>query len=336
MPHPWESGGRLYRTGDLVRRPAGGALEFLGRIDQQVKIRGFRVEPGEIEAALLAHGRVREAAVLPRADLAGGAGLVAYVVLANEENEEDAEPSVTRQALRDFLRQRLPAFMLPAAWAFLPSLPLTANGKVDRQGAREAAPGAAGREGRGRAGGAADAHRGEGGGDLRRGAAVGPGRGGGGLLRAGRSFAAGDAGGLAGALRLRDRAAAAGDLRAPDGGGPGGGDRRLAAERGAVPGPSALETVAPALAIVRVPRGEPLALSFAQQRLWFLDQLEPGSPLYNIPVAVELAGRLDRAALAAALGEVVRRHEALRTTFSVVAGEPVQVVARAEPVSPCR
>ncbi|HEY2740442.1 MAG TPA: condensation domain-containing protein, partial [Thermoanaerobaculia bacterium] len=79
--------------------------------------------------------------------------------------------------------------------------------------------------------------------------------------------------------------------------------------------------------LVRVSREKPLVLSFAQQRLWFLDQLDPGNPVYNIPVAVELAGRLDVAALAAALGEVVRRHEALRTTFRLVAGEPVQVVA---------
>ncbi|HSK77736.1 MAG TPA: amino acid adenylation domain-containing protein, partial [Thermoanaerobaculia bacterium] len=119
-------GGRLYRTGDLARYLPDGRLEYLGRIDQQVKVRGFRIELGEIEAALGAHGRVREGVVLAREDLAGGAGLAAYVVAAEGEPLAPSE-------LRDFLRERLPEFMLPAAWVFLPSLPLTANGKVDRK-----------------------------------------------------------------------------------------------------------------------------------------------------------------------------------------------------------
>ena len=185
VPDPWgrEPGGRLYRTGDLARWRPSGELEFLGRMDTQVKVRGFRVEPGEIEAALLAHPWVREAVVLAEKEGGTGRRLVAYLAGAPGE-----EPGVSE--LRDFLRRGLPEFMLPSAFAFLPSLPLTANGKVDRKALAELR----------RESGAA----GEGAeprtpleellaGDLRRGAGTGPGRGGGRLLRAGRPLAGGHA-----------------------------------------------------------------------------------------------------------------------------------------------
>jgi amino acid adenylation domain-containing protein/non-ribosomal peptide synthase protein (TIGR01720 family) len=138
-PDPWgEPGARLYRTGDLARHRQGGAIEFLGRIDHQVKIRGFRIELQEIEAVLSEHPGVRAAAVLARAD-SGPTRLVAYVV--GEAGSED---------LSAFLAARLPEYMLPAAWVFLPDLPLTTSGKVDRQAlsaalpAREEGPAAAG------------------------------------------------------------------------------------------------------------------------------------------------------------------------------------------------
>jgi amino acid adenylation domain-containing protein len=128
VPDPFgeRAAGRLYRTGDLARLRPDGTLEFLGRLDGQVKVRGFRVELGEIEVVLARHPAVREAAVLLRHDLPGGAGLVAYAVV--EGREEDLSP-----ALRAWLGERLPAFMVPAAFVFLEELPLTLNAKVDRR-----------------------------------------------------------------------------------------------------------------------------------------------------------------------------------------------------------
>ena len=128
VPHPFRAGARLYRTGDRVRRLEDGNLEFLGRLDGQVKIRGYRVEPGEIEAALGRHPDVREAAVQPHDDPAGQKRLVAYVVPRTE--------GVQAADLRAFLRECLPEYMVPSAFALLPSLPLNANGKVDRKALR--------------------------------------------------------------------------------------------------------------------------------------------------------------------------------------------------------
>ena len=133
---------RLYRTGDLVRRRADGAIEFLGRFDHQVKIRGFRIELGEIETALLRHPAVRHAVILAREDAPGDRRLVAYCVLRDGTDLDAA-------GLRAFLAQGLPDYMIPAAWVFLESLPLTSHGKVDRRslpepgeevGARSAPP----------------------------------------------------------------------------------------------------------------------------------------------------------------------------------------------------
>jgi amino acid adenylation domain-containing protein len=126
IPDPFATapGGRLYRTGDLGRYVGDGAIEYLGRIDLQVKVRGFRVEPGEVEAALNTHPAVRTAAVLADTEPSGDKRLVAYVA--------SAAPSLSVEDLRGFLRQRLPQFMMPAAYVMLDELPLTANGKVDR------------------------------------------------------------------------------------------------------------------------------------------------------------------------------------------------------------
>ncbi|MCP4665367.1 MAG: amino acid adenylation domain-containing protein, partial [Deltaproteobacteria bacterium] len=128
VPHPFAArpGERLYRTGDLVRYLPEGAIEFLGRIDHQVKLRGFRVELGEIEAVLNRHRGLRESAVVLRDESAGAAKrLAAYVVAAGEP------PPAVRE-LREFLKQALPDYMVPAVFAFLDALPLTPNGKVDR------------------------------------------------------------------------------------------------------------------------------------------------------------------------------------------------------------
>jgi amino acid adenylation domain-containing protein len=141
-------GGRLYATGDIVRRVAGGAIEFIGRADQQVKIRGYRIELGEIEAALRAHPAVVEAVVEARREPAG-TRLAAYLVAAAGAGATAVGPAAQAPAgeLRDYLKGKLPDYMVPAAYVWLPELPLTANGKVDRQALPEpaaATPAAAG------------------------------------------------------------------------------------------------------------------------------------------------------------------------------------------------
>ncbi len=317
VPDPFsgEPGGRLYRTGDRVRWGAGEALEFLGRFDRQVKIRGFRIEPGEVEAALAAEPAVAEAVVTVRED--PERRLVAYVVPA---------AAVTVEALRAALASRLPGHMMPAAWVLLERLPLTPNGKIDRAAlpAPEAA-GALGAEAE-----AWTAPRGP----LEEMAAGVFAE----VLGAERVGAHDDFFDLGGhslkatqaASRLSRLVGAEVPLRdlfeAPT---PAGLAARLAprlsaqAAGGADGGPPPL---------VPVPRDRPLPLSFAQQRLWFLDRLEGAAGGYVVVSAVRLAGELDGAALAHALDGLAARHEALRTRFPDDRGEPRQEVAPPAPV----
>jgi amino acid adenylation domain-containing protein len=136
VPDPFgPPGARLYRTGDRVRWQAGGELEYLGRADDQVKVRGYRIEPGEVEAVLCEHPRVREAAVVALPDPAGGKRLAAYVTSAAGEGGDGVEGGEGPQpaALRSWLQERLPAYMVPAAFVVLDALPRTAGGKVDRR-----------------------------------------------------------------------------------------------------------------------------------------------------------------------------------------------------------
>ncbi len=315
IPHPWpaDAGFRLYRTGDLVRQAADGSHEFLGRIDQQVKLRGFRIELGEIEAALLGHPGVREAAVAVREDVPGDQRLVAYLVAPGEE------PSAGE--LRDLLLRKLPEYMVPARWMTLPALPRTPSGKVDRRalpapdpsrpeiGARFLAPRT--RTETVLAGIWSEVLQ---------------------LDRVGVHDNFFDLGGhslVAVRVSSRVRQAFGVELRvrklfeAPTVA-----QLALAVEEAML---GAASEVPPLTRAAREP-GADLELSFAQQRLWFLQQLEPESPAYNIPGALQLAGPLDPRALAGAFSALVARHETLRTTFKAVTGDPVQVVGPPEPV----
>ncbi len=298
-------GARLYRTGDLVRLKAYGGLEFLGRIDRQVKVRGFRVEPAEIEAALAAHPSVAAAAVLVRST-AHGRQLVACVQPGGKS------PSITE--LRGFLEARLPAWMVPAGFVFLDVLPLTASGKVDRavleRMSFELQGDAAGEEL------VTDAERALAGiwEELL------------GVERVGRGdhfFHLGGHSLLAMRLTSRVRERLGVDL-----------ELRELFEAPTLCGlAERIETARAAdeAVLAARPRGSEAPLSFAQERLWFLDRLEGGSAVYNIPMIFILRGGLEPAALAAALDAVARRHEVLRAVFAEAGGVPVQ---RIEPFAP--
>ncbi len=305
-PFSAEPGSRLYRSGDLARRRPDGSLEYLGRSDYQVKVRGFRIEPGEIESALVKHPAVREAVVLAREFWSGDTRLVAYVV-----GREGPPPSGGE--LREWLRPRLPEYMVPSAFVGLDALPLTHHGKIDRDALPPPAtssPGGAYEPPRtpveeAVAGVWADVL---------------------GVERVGVGENFFDLGGhslLATQVvsRLRDALGVDVPLRslfeAPTVAG-------LAREAELALRSDVLRGVPP---LVPRPRVGPVPASYAQQRLWFLDQLEPGRPWYNIPTAVRVAGALDLDALGRAFREVVRRHEILRTTFAEVDGRPVQVIA---------
>ncbi|HVG10832.1 MAG TPA: non-ribosomal peptide synthase/polyketide synthase, partial [Thermoanaerobaculia bacterium] len=302
VPDPFgPAGSRVYRTGDLARRLPSGDLEFLGRIDHQVKVRGFRIELGEIEAALGAHPAVARAVVLVRP---GGQTLTAYVMPV-KETPPTAE-------LRRFLQARLPDFMIPAAFVALAELPLTPNGKVDRKALALLGP-----EERAAIGPLSPTE------DLLAGIwgeVLGLDRigsdanffdlGGHSLLATRVTTKVREVFGLDLSVRALFEEASLGALAA-----------RIEGKRGA-PTPAMLP-------ILPVPRDGALALSFAQERLWFLDQLDRGSAVYNLPFALALSGPLDVPALAAALAGIVRRHEALRTTFArdPESGRPFQVIA---------
>ncbi|MCY1023460.1 non-ribosomal peptide synthase/polyketide synthase [Pyxidicoccus sp. MSG2] len=307
IPNPFSAapGARMYRTGDLARWRGDGVLEFLGRADAQVKVRGFRIELAEVEASLRAHASVKDALVAVREDVPGDKRLVAYVVMGGTSMPDTA-------ALRVHVQQLLPEYMVPGAFVVLPTLPLTPTGKVDRKAlpvpdaarpsapAREEEPPASPMEQR-----LAELWR-----DVLRVRTV---------SRRDDFFELGGHSLLAMQLVARIRVAFNVELHvrtlfeAPT----------VAALAERLQG-STSGTRVPAL--VRARREGPLPLSFAQQRLWFLDRLEPGSPFYNMPAALWLEGTLDAGALEHALTELMRRHEVLRTTFQTEASGPVQVI----------
>ncbi|HEX8436630.1 amino acid adenylation domain-containing protein, partial [Archangium sp.] len=307
MPDPFsaEPGARMYRTGDRARLRADGVIEYLGRQDQQVKLRGFRIELEEISAALQAHAGVKDAVALVREVSPGDKRLVAYVIPTGEEAPAPAE-------LKVHLARTLPDYMVPSAYVVLKAWPLTPNGKLDRA----ALPAPTGSDaGVGEADNAPRTPVEE---TLTKIFAEVLG-----VERVGRGDDFFELGGhslLATRLVSRVRSGLRVELplralfesRTPE---------RLAARVETLVQQAAGAKVPP---LKRAAREGKLPLSFAQQRLWFLDQMEPGSASYNIPFAVTLRGAVDAEALEKSLAEVVRRHEALRTTFEEVDGQPVQ------------
>ncbi|MBM9509918.1 non-ribosomal peptide synthetase [Actinacidiphila acididurans] len=295
---PFGSGGRLYRTGDVARWTATGELDFVTRADDQVKIRGFRVEPGEVAAVVGRCPGVRQAVVVAREDTPGDRRLVAYVVAT--------------AGVADILAwagDHLPEYMVPSAVVVLPALPLTANGKVNRQAlpAPELAT---------------DDER--------------PGRGPSdaqeellcqvfaqvlGVPAVGLDDSFFDLGGhslLATRLASRLRSVLAAEIPI-----------RAVFQNPTVAKLTRWLHSAAGTARARVtaePRTGPVPLSFAQQRLWFLDRLHGASSTYNIPFVVHLAGAVDVPALEAALSDVAGRHESLRTVVTEEGGVPCQRV----------
>jgi amino acid adenylation domain-containing protein len=316
LPHPFshDPQARLFKTGDVVRYLPDGSVEFLGRVDHQVKIRGFRIELGEIEAALRQHSGVREAVVVTREAPLDTKRLVAYVV-------PDEEPAPASSDLRHFLQTHLPEYMVPAIWVVLKTLPLASNGKIDRHAlpvpeqssfdpvATFIAPRTPVEE-----------------------------------MVAGlwaqvlgvehvgiddNFFALGGHSLLATQVMSRVRDAFHVEL-----------PLRCLFETPTVAALAAnLDTALRSSPGVRVLPLQPVAregelpLSFAQQRLWFLDQLEPNNPFYNLPGAIRAQGLLQVAALEQTCSAIVRRHEALRTTFPAIQGRPVQVITPAQPLA---
>jgi amino acid adenylation domain-containing protein len=302
------AGARLYKTGDLARYLPNGELEFLGRLDNQVKLRGFRIELDEIEALLDRHPAVRENAVIIREDVPGDKRIVAYLAV-----EPDADVSTGH--LRDFVRAKLPEHMVPSAFVLLDELPLTPNGKINRR-ALAALP-----------------HKP----DEREAGAVAP-------RSATEELLAGIWSQVLGVER------------------PGvqqnffelGGHSLLATQvvsrihdtlnlhlpvRKIFEAPTIAELAAQIEAARSAENGLELPpirkashtgvapLSFAQRRLWFIDQLQPGNPAYNIPVAIRIQGALSSDIMERCLREIISRHEILRTTFEVRNGEAVQAIS---------
>ncbi len=298
-------GDRMYRTGDLVRWRLDGQLQYLGRADEQVKIRGYRIEPGEVQAALAALDGVEQAVVIAREDRPGDKRLVGYIT-------GTAEPAFAAQA-RAALADRLPPYMVPAAIVTLAALPLTVNGKLDKR----ALP-------------APDYQ------DT-------------GQYRAPATLTEEILTGVyAHVLGVEPpRLVGVDDSFFDLGGDSLSAMRLIAAVNAALDTGLSVRTVfeAPTVAQLATHIGkdegrlEPLVagerpavvpLSFAQSRLWFIDQFQGPSPIYNLPVALRLRGHLDADALGAALADVVSRQESLRTLFPAVEGIPRQLVVPAE------
>ncbi|HEX6355794.1 non-ribosomal peptide synthase/polyketide synthase [Actinophytocola sp.] len=303
VANPFTPGTRMYRSGDLGRLLPDGTVEFLGRADHQVKIRGFRIEPAEIEAAITAHSDVARAAVVVREDRPGDKRLVAYVVGAG----------ITAAELRGHTAERVPEHMVPAAFMLLDALPMTPTGKLDRAAlpAPDLGGPVTGREPRTATeeilcGLFADIL---------------------GVPRIGIDDGFFELGGhslLAARLISRVRTVLGAELSL----------RSLFATPTVAGIAGKLDTASDRPVLRPVPRDGRLPLSFAQQRLWLVDQLEGPGGIYSVPMAIRLRGTVDVAALESALADVVARHETLRTIHPAHDGQPHQLVLAPDAARP--
>ena len=314
IPNPFgtQEGDRLYRTGDLARWLPNGQIEFLGRMDHQVKVRGFRIELGEIEAALVAQESVREAVVIVRPDHLGQSRLVAYVV-------PQVGSAVSVESLRSLLSQRLPDYMVPSAFVPMDAIPLTPNQKVDRNALPlpdNLRPGLEQQYEAPRS--PIEAAVAEIWSELL------------GVDRVGVQDRFFDLGGHSlMATQVLSRVRQQFEVELP---------LRQLFEQPTVANLARMIERATGqqealLPITPIDRSEDLPLSFAQERLWFLDQLKANSAFYNVPAAVRLLGPLDVARIESCLNEIVRRHDALRTHFEVVEGRAAQRIADSAPLN---
>jgi amino acid adenylation domain-containing protein len=311
---PNNEGTLLYRTGDLGRIRSDGLLEHIGRKDFQIKIRGFRVELEEVEAILGQHLLVREVAVIARENEPGDKRLVAYIV--------PSDKSLLRVGkLRNFLKEKLPDYMIPSAFVMMDSLPLTPNGKVDRkalplpESGREyceelfVSPRTPAEEMLAciwcdvlglKEVGVHDNFFELGGHSLQATQVA---------SRLENKFH------VKIPIRTIFEMPTIAELAV-----------RIAQTKSAIVGPDEFSSIEKH-GIRRRETNGPCQLSFAQERLWFLDQLEPDSSAYNVPLALRLSGHLNLAALERSMGEMLRRHEVLRTTFAAINEQPVQVIS---------
>jgi amino acid adenylation domain-containing protein len=310
-PHGKYGGERMYRTGDVARWMPDGNLEYIGREDGQVKVRGYRIELGEIEAALKKYREVKEAVVIARDDELGAKRLVAY--LTGGEESETASKEV-----RGYLEGKLPEYLIPSAYVWLKEMPLTRNGKVDKN----ALPAPEDSDSEGYVAPRTPLE------EIVAGIW-------GTLLNVKKVSVEATFFELGGhsllATQVMSRLRATFKIEIP---------LRVLFERPTVRElakqieewkGAELELKAPP--IERVERREDLPLSYEQQRLWLLEQMEPGSGIYNIPGALMLTGELNVAALEQTITEIIRRHETLRTTFRSQNGRPTQVIEESpEPI----
>ena len=306
-PFGTAAGSRIYKTGDLVRYRPDGTIEFFGRLDHQVKVHGHRIELGEIESVLLRYAGVGEAVVIVREDTPGDKRLVGYVSAADDTR-------FTVHALQQHVKEHLPAYMVPSGFVQLDALPRTLNGKIDRKhlpkpsqdrldvGDTFVAPRNEIEES------LADIWR----------TVIG-------VARVGVRddfFALGGHSLLATQVLALVNARWTSICRC-------GRCSRSRPSKGWPRGSTAAGGTRSEPALVPVSTTGPLPLSFPQQRLWFVDQLDPGSASYNLASGFWIRGALDVPALDRAFSTIVERHESLRTRFPSVDGRPVQVIAPA-------
>jgi amino acid adenylation domain-containing protein len=311
VPNPFgAAGSRLYKTGDLARYRHGGEIEYLGRIDHQVKIHGLRIELGEIESRLARYPGIREAVVLAQEDRPGEGRLVAYYTLVN------GSEAIALNDLREHLGSALPSYMVPHSYLLLEALPLSANGKLDRCALPALSNGDAAEQVYEAPVGEVEEQLAALWQEMLQVPAVG---------RHDNFFELGGHSLLATQLVSRIRRSFTVELPLrhlfdmPT-------IKSLAMciiqeqqnSTGALP------------AITSIMRQEPLQLSFAQQRLWFIDQLSAGDSTYNMTVALQLSGELDLTILASTFNEIMRRHEVLRTTFTTSDGQPRLCIAASQ------